>query len=287
MIEKIIKRLKSLPPLPESIQKVREICNNPEGTIKDLVPIIKNDPMFTADILKAANSPLYGFSGKITSIDQAVSLFGMETIQGFAISYAMRKNFSINLSVYGIGPNHLTDISIMQNALVSKWGKLQASSHQEEIMTLSIIMELGKILIAKIITEDNRDESFKRAISRAETFEHIVEIEDRFLSTSSEAINALMFKHWKFNETMVEIMQYIEKPEKANDSIKRATYILRVVKEAMPITSPLSKKTIQLALQKAKEYNLNDLTLKNTISTMQSSASLDDSSEEEAFFITY
>lgn len=282
MIEKIIKRLKSLPPLPESIQKVREICNNPEGTIKDLIPIIKSDPMFTADILKAANSPLYGFSGKVTSIDQAVSLFGMETIQGFAISYAMRKNFPINLSIYGIGSNHLTEVSIMQNVLINKWGKFQVSVYQDEIITLSIIMELGKIIAAKIIEEDNKTEMFKTAISRAKTFEEILAVEDKFLSISSEMINAMMFKHWKFNETMIEIMQHIEKPEKADETIKRHAQILRVTKEAIPIISPLSEKSIQLALQKAEEYNLNYQSLKEAIDTMMIFPS-----EEEDIFITY
>ena len=128
MIEKIIKKIRSLPPLPESIQKVREVCSDPEGTVKDLIPVIKQDPMFTADILKAANSPLYGFSKQIASIDQAVSLFGMRTIQGFTIAYAMRKSFSVDLSVYGINSNDLTNVATMQNALTSNWGKVRVFS---------------------------------------------------------------------------------------------------------------------------------------------------------------
>jgi len=198
----------------------------------------------------------------------------------------MRKNFSINLSIYGIGPNHLTEVSIMQNALVNKWGKLQISSYQEELMTLSIIMELGKILVAKIISEDNKDEQFKDNILKAKTFEEILTVENRFLSISSEEISALMFKHWKFNETMIEIMENIKNPEISSELIKKATQILRVVKEAMPITSPLSEKSIQLAIEKAKEYNLNEHTLEETIKSMQTSVHMGEN-EEDAFFITY
>jgi len=147
-------------------------------------------------------------------------------------------------------------------------------------------MELGKILVAKIISEDNKDEQFKDNILKAKTFEEILTVENRFLSISSEEISALMFKHWKFNETMIEIMENIKNPEISSESIKKATQILRVVKEAMPITSPLSEKSIQLAIEKAKEYNLNEHTLEETIKSMQTSVHMDEN-EEDAFFITY
>jgi len=268
MIEKIVKKIKSLPPLPESVQKVREICNDPEGTIKDLVPVVKHDPMFTADILKAANSPLYGFSRQITSINQAVSLFGMGTIQGFAISYAMRKNFSADLGVYGIASNSLTKVSTMQNALTNSWGKFQVSKYKDELITLSLIMELGKMIAAKVLEEDNKTELFKEAISDAKTFEEILAIEKEYLTISSDQINALMFKHWKFNEIMISIMQHIVKPEKADESIRKHSQVLRVIKEAILIKSPLSEQSIKLALEKAEKYNLDYQSLNDAIEIM-------------------
>ena len=265
MIEKIIKKIKSLPPLPESIQKVKEICNNPEGTKKELIPVVKQDPMFTADILKAANSPLYGFSKQITSIDQAVSLFGMGTIQGFAVSYAMRKSFPINLSPYGISSNSFMNISTTQNTLTNAWGKPQVSVHNAEMVTLSLLMELGKMIAVIVLTEENKAEIFQEAILKSKTFEEILNIEKEFLSISSEAIVALMFKHWKFNETMIEIVEYITEPEKADETIKKNAQILRVVKEVMPITAPFSDKSIQVANEKAEEYGLNSKTLQDEI----------------------
>ncbi|SFO92777.1 HDOD domain-containing protein [Hydrogenimonas thermophila] len=270
MIEKIIKKIRSLPPLPESVQRVREVCSNPEGTVKDLIPVIKQDPMFTADILKAANSPLYGFSKQIASIDQAVSLFGMGTIQGFAIAYAMRKSFSVDLSVYGINSNDLTNVSTMQNALICNWGKFQVFTYKDEMTTLSLIMELGKMIAAKIIEENNKTEIFKDEMSKVRTYKEILGVEKEFLSISSEQINAMMFKHWKFSETMIEIMQHIVEPEKADEDVKKHTQILRVAKEAIPVTSPLCEKSIGLALEKCKEYKLDYQSLNSEIKALKS-----------------
>ena len=269
MVEKIIKKIKSLPPLPENIQKVREICDDPEGTIKDLIPVVKQDPMFTADILKVANSPLYGFSRQITSIDQAVSLFGMGTIQGFALSYVMRKNFPMDLSTYNISSNSFMNVSIMQNALTNSWGKSQVTAHSAEMVTLSLLMELGKLVAVIVLKEENRSDEFYTEISKAKTFKEILVIEKEFLSIPSEWIVALMFKHWKYNETMIEIMQNIIEPKKANETIQKHTKILRVVKEALPIISPLSEESIQEAYEKAKEYGLDTQTLHKAIESIK------------------
>jgi HD-like signal output (HDOD) protein len=269
MVEKIIKKIRSLPPLPESIQKVKEICDDPDGTIRDLIPVVKQDPMFIADILKAANSPLYGFTRQITSIEQAVSLFGMGIIQGFAVSYTMRKSFPMDLSIYGISSTHFLDTSTMQNALTNSWGKSQVTLHNAEMATLSLLMELGKLVAVIVLKEANRAELFNEKIKKAKTFNDITAIEKEFLSIPSEWIVALMFKHWKYNEKMIEIMHNILEPQKADDSIKKHTQILRVVKEALPITSPLSEENIQIAIKKANEYGLDAQNLKKAIESLK------------------
>jgi HD-like signal output (HDOD) protein len=198
MTEQIIKKIKSLPPLPESVQKVRQVCDDPEASIKDLIPIIERDPMFTADILKAANSPLYGFSKQITSIDQAVSLFGMGTIQGFAISYALRKTFPIDLSPYGVGQSHLMRVASQQNSLALHWGRKMVTLHQAEMLTLSMLMELGKPVAAMVLAESGKTEAFAEAVKGVETLEELYRIEKEFLGMNSDWIAALMFKHWQF-----------------------------------------------------------------------------------------
>ncbi|WP_457592673.1 HDOD domain-containing protein [Hydrogenimonas sp.] len=265
MVEKILKKIKSLPPLPESVSRVRQICNDPEGTVKELVPIVKQDPMFTADILKAANSPLYGFSRQITSIDQAVALFGMGTIQGFAISYAVRKSFPVTLSPYGVGHSHLMEVSTLQNALTLQWGKNQVAAHRAEMMTTSLLMELGKVIASLILEEEGKTDAFKAAIRNAKTLEEIAETEKRFLDITSEWIAALMFKHWKFHDTMVSMMRFVEHPDEAPETLRRHTEILSVVKEAVPFMQPLCEECVQSAYEKADRYGLEAQTLHEAI----------------------
>ncbi len=265
MTEQIVRKVKSLPPLPESVQKVREICNDPEGTIKELVPIVKQDPMFTADILKAANSPLYGFSRQITSVDQAVALFGMGTIQGFAISYAIRNSFKIDFTPYGTGHQRFMEVSALQNALALQWGRPQIETHQAEMMTLSLLMELGKAVASLVLEESGKADAFRQKIEKAETAEEVDAVEKEFLGITSEWIAALMFKHWQFSDAMIEMMRHVMNPDEAPENLRKHTRILHVIKEAVPFLQPLCEPCVQSAYEKADRFGLDAETLHEKI----------------------
>ena len=94
MDESILKKIKALPPLDDTILKIQRICVDKNSSLADLVKVVESDPMLTANILKSSNSPLYGFSREIKNISHAVSLFGMATVRGFALSSA-NQSFSL------------------------------------------------------------------------------------------------------------------------------------------------------------------------------------------------
>ena len=60
--QNLLTRIKGLPPLPDSVIKIQQICADPNAGVGDLVKVVDKDPLLTANLLKAANSPLYGFS---------------------------------------------------------------------------------------------------------------------------------------------------------------------------------------------------------------------------------
>ena len=100
MNEAIYKNIKSLPPLDDTVVQIQRVCQDENSNLSDLVAIVERDPTLTANILHSANSPLYGFSREISTIQQAVNLFGMATIRGFALYGAVKKSFNIDFPVW-------------------------------------------------------------------------------------------------------------------------------------------------------------------------------------------
>ncbi|MCK4874862.1 MAG: HDOD domain-containing protein, partial [Sulfurimonas sp.] len=76
----IITELESLPPLSNTPFIIKQLYSYGAQNIDiiKLVKAIEDDAVVAANILKMINAPIYGFSRKIASISQAVTLFGTD-----------------------------------------------------------------------------------------------------------------------------------------------------------------------------------------------------------------
>ena len=261
MNEKIIKQIKTLPPLPKSILEIQKITNDPNSSISDLVKVIKEDPMLTANLLKAANSPLYGFRNRIKNIDHAISLFGMATVKGFAISFAIRNSLKFDLSAYGAGEEEFHDVSSKRNIIALHWFKKDRSA-LDIMATNSFLIDLGAVVISLVLDNEGKSESFKKRLLSGENRE---ELEREFVGAVTTEITAEMFKHWNFSEDLVESMANIENPK---GKYKKESAALLTLKTLIDLLKPqvLEK---EKAFKIAKSYNLDIVLLEEAIKNLE------------------
>jgi HD-like signal output (HDOD) protein len=66
--------------MPQVAQKAREVIANPASSFKDLAEVVETDQAIVTRILKIANSPFYGLSGKVSSVQHASVVLGMKTL---------------------------------------------------------------------------------------------------------------------------------------------------------------------------------------------------------------
>ena len=139
MIEDIVDRIRSLPPLPKSFAEVNSVCSNPNSAISDLAKVIESDPMLVANLLKIANSPLYSFQREIKSVLQAISLFGMSTTRSLITSISVKKLLNVDMEPYGITPEEFVHISGLQSTLIMKWYKKIDASKVDELFLAALL----------------------------------------------------------------------------------------------------------------------------------------------------
>ncbi|MEP3167889.1 MAG: HDOD domain-containing protein [Marinobacter sp.] len=82
-----------LPTLPEVALQVREIAENEDSAIIDLVKVISNDTALSARIIRVCNSPLFRGSRAIENLNMAVSRLGMAYTSNLAMGLAMEQMF--------------------------------------------------------------------------------------------------------------------------------------------------------------------------------------------------
>ena len=86
--------LKNLPSLPELYLEIAEALQSPTCSAQRIAEIASQDPAIAAKLLHLTNSAFFGFSRKVSSIDEAVQLLGVGIIQSLAIAVPIFTSFS-------------------------------------------------------------------------------------------------------------------------------------------------------------------------------------------------
>ena len=254
MLKEIAERIKALPPLPKSFHQMSLICKDPNASISDLARVIEEDPMLVANLLKVANSPLYGFRREIKSVTQAVSLFGMSTTRSLVTDMSIKKLLQVDMAPYGVTPEEFATVSRLQSMLMLQWYSKIDASKTDFLFLAALMQETGKILIADEIVQNNETFQFR---SEIENSNNIADVERIFAGTTSSEVAALIFKHWKFEEKIVQAIAYSDTLGTIPEEIRPYAFALKVVKTAIPLNAPLSERSVNLALNLLEKENMN------------------------------
>ena len=254
MTEDILKKIKQLPPLPESAMQIEAVYQDPDSSFNDMVKILEKDPLLTADILKAANSPLYGFSREINAISQAVGLFGMGTVRGFALASIVKKSFSLDLSPYGINNDMFSALSKKQHGLITAWCMRKENKLMGILSPAAFLVEIGKVLIAQQILADGKQEAFRDALA---SLGDVEAAEREVVGVDTPEVSATVFKHWRFEEGLVDVIANCQSPEKAEDEDQKPAQILNVVRVAVPINGVITEASVEAAKELIGKYGLD------------------------------
>jgi len=261
----IIDNIKALPPLSSTIVKINHIFANENSTLKEMASAIEHDPMIIANILKIANSPLYGFGSDIKNASQAVTLFGMSMTRSIAIGNSIRKLLNIDMQPYNVTSDEFAHISSLQAALILNWYKKIDKQKAEKLYLAAFLQDTGKIIIASEIIQNDEVTSFS---SEVENSNNLAMVEKAYVDASCGEVTALVFKHWGFERDFIEMIKYSDTPSLAPDEIKEFTIALNIVKTIIPINRPFSEMAINFGLKKALDAGYKVELLQESINNM-------------------
>jgi HD-like signal output (HDOD) protein len=83
--------LSKIPAFPPVAIRVLNLLTDEDAVeIKKLLDLLVVDPAFSAEILRAANSPLFGFVSRIDSVQHALVILGLDRIKAATLTVATR-----------------------------------------------------------------------------------------------------------------------------------------------------------------------------------------------------
>lgn len=271
-IDDLLRRVESLPPLPRTIILIEEYRRKSEKEISELHDIISKDALIVTNLLKIANSAMFGFRSKVETPIRAISLLGINFTISVAISASSQKLLVTTLAPYGLTNDNFMNSSNIASVLASLWlGKIDETI-KDEIILPALLIDIGKYIIADMILNEQKEKEFKAKIE--EGILSIEEVEKEFLGFSSSFVTAQIFKHWKLSPNLINSIEFVDDINSVSKEFERKAKILSVIKTVANIKEPLSEKSIKEAIIKAKEYGFDTKILAQTIENLKTKIDL-------------
>jgi len=83
--------LRLVPPFPAIAQRVLGLVSQEDTSIRQVSELVKMDPSFSAELLRFANSALFGLRGEVKSLTQAIGLVGLDRVKTMATLVALNR----------------------------------------------------------------------------------------------------------------------------------------------------------------------------------------------------
>ncbi|HSQ85446.1 MAG TPA: HDOD domain-containing protein [Desulfobacterales bacterium] len=229
--QRILRHMKDLPPIPQTIFKAREIMANPDSDFKELANLFETDQAIAAKILKIANSPYYGYSGKITSIQRASVILGHKTLVELLTVIGTAGLLGNKLEGYWLDSGALWKHSLavaFGSRIIANTIKPALSN---DAFTSGLIHDVGKLILDQHVKE--RWELFQNFMDDGEhTF---LEAEKKILDLDHAEVASEVCKKWNIPEPLTVAIRYHHHPSQSNGS--ELAYIVHVADAIAMMTS--------------------------------------------------
>jgi len=199
----VIAKVKNLPAVSQAALKLvtllerRSVCN------QDIVLVLKYDNVLTAKLLRACNSPHFGFEEKISSVEQAVLILGHQQILHMVLSLAFGDAMSATLPGYAIEARELWFHSLTAAVAAEQ---LVKCGHPVETdlpvaFTAGLLHDLGKLALNQVIDAGAHSAIRERIIQK-----HLPRnaAEREVLGTDHAEVGACLLEAWNLPDEIVE-----------------------------------------------------------------------------------
>ncbi len=200
-------------PFPSSAARLMQVTQNPECEASEIVEIIECDPGC------ASNSSMYGFGGRVRTIQHAVVLLGFRTVRDLAVSIAGAEVFNGSGQARAQSEelwHHSLACALTSRLLASGIGSIPA----DEAFLSGIFHDVGKLLFLDHASDEYLE--LTSALPPEEFFDRIIEEENRTFGTDHQELGMDCGEDWGLPGAIISVIGYHHSPDDAPEGYELA-----------------------------------------------------------------
>ena len=184
-----------LPSLPEVALKIRDVVEDEDTTIDEIVDILSQDGAMTARLLKVVNSPLYPSSVPIDDVHLAVTRLGMRLVRDLVMNLAMRQMYQ-------------PTSAIMDRHFRKAWSTSVEVASIAQMMSVSVIQGIRKerALLAGLIHNIGLLPILLKAENDEDLFQDEVAL-NALIQELQGRVGAMILQSWNFSVDLIDVVK--------------------------------------------------------------------------------
>ena len=211
-IKTIISRMRSLPSLPTLYEELTAVLRLESPSLAQIERIVSKDVGMAAKILQLANSAFIGARGRVSSLLQAVSLIGTESVRTLVLSVHVFSQCEGNSEVASYLPV-LWDHSVAVASLAQRIAISESCTKEtvEESFTAGLLHDIGKVVfLSEMLAE------YRHILGTGPDL--ISELELEQLGCTHSQVGAYLMSIWGLPVPLVHAVAFHHCPSKTAET---------------------------------------------------------------------
>ena len=222
----VTRALDKIPPFSPVVARALKALQNPLSSVSDIAKEIAKDSILTAEILRLVNSPLFGLSRKVISLEHAIVLLGFRTVEKILMGVGVKKALDIELENYKIVRGELSARGFVGGMVARKMASEIFPEVEDLAFISGILRVLGKVAMNWIIGLKKTE--FMQRIKNANDLDSL---ERKIFGISSHDLTLKAVKKLGVGDEVVEVLKWSKFPSSYrgdNEYIQKASAIVHI-----------------------------------------------------------
>jgi HD-like signal output (HDOD) protein len=186
-----------LPALPDVYRRIVDEASKPDSQIKDIAQIVASDMATSAELLKLVNSALFVLPRAVVSVEQAVTLLGMQSVTSLVLAGSIFRTRGLPA---GLDGEHLRQVAVQSCEVARAVARAEGWQPHEagQVALGAMLRDAGMLILAEGSPEavEQLDLTLTDPLERAEQ-------ERRAFGCTVAAASAYLLGIWGFPQIVV------------------------------------------------------------------------------------
>lgn len=191
-----LRYLDRLPKMSPMITQLLAQLSRRNCEIHELVETVERDPMLSGQILRLANSAIFGRLRPVSSVRHAVAMIGTSALRKFALGSSISNLFSRTKMAKNFSVRRFNVHSVATATLLELLSEELSFESGHDAFIAGLLHDVGKLLIAVSLPRQYDDILALTAVSGAT----LIEAERDVIGIDHAELSALAISRWELSE---------------------------------------------------------------------------------------